>query len=113
MEELEQLKAENAKLKTRLRTYEEVPTPSSDNEKTIVVDECLIDVIKTMNGIVKEERAKMEKYREDDHKHYQESVDELHSHYKEQMDTIQDEAKKQIKDIEGQYKSVFEERMNE
>ena len=33
------------------RTYEdEVPTPSSENEKTIVVDECLIDVIKTMNG---------------------------------------------------------------
>lgn len=29
------------------------------------------------------------------------------------MDTIQDEAKKQIKDIEGQYKTVFEERMNE
>lgn len=29
------------------------------------------------------------------------------------MDTIQEEAKKQIKDIEGQYKTVFEERMNE
>jgi len=54
------------------------PKPESDNEKTIVVDECLIDVIKTMNGIIKDERAKIEKFRESDHKHYQESVDELH-----------------------------------
>ena len=38
----------------------------------------LKDVIKTMNGIIKDERAKIEKFRESDHKHYQESVDELH-----------------------------------
>ena len=50
-----------------------------------------------MNAIVKVERAKIEKFRECDHQHYQESVDELHTHYKEQMDNIQDEAKKQIK----------------
>ena len=50
-----------------------------------------------MNAIVKAERAKIEKFRERDHQHYQESVDELHTHYKEQMDNIQDEAKKQIK----------------
>ena len=31
-----------------------------------------------MNGIIKDERAKIEKFRESDHKHYQESVDELH-----------------------------------
>ena len=46
-----------------------------------------------MNAIVKAERAKIEKFRERDHQHYQESVDELHTHYKEQMDNIQDEAK--------------------
>lgn len=43
-----------------------------------MVDECLIDVIKSMNTIIKDERAKIEKFRESDHKHYQESVDELH-----------------------------------
>ena len=31
-----------------------------------------------MNTIIKDERAKIEKYREADHKHYQDSVDELH-----------------------------------
>lgn len=66
-----------------------------------------------MNAIVKAERAKIEKFRERDHQHYQESVDELHTHYKEQMDNIQDEAKKQIKDIEGKYMEAFEDRMSE
>ena len=77
-----------------------------------------------MNIIVKQERAKVEAYREKDHKHYQvitfglsqnkfnffgkESVDELHTHYKEQMDTIQEEAKKQIKDIEARVRHSSE-----
>jgi len=66
-------------LKQKISFYEtDEPKPESNNEKTIVVDECLIDVIKSMNTIIKDERAKIEKFRESDHKHYQESVDELH-----------------------------------
>merc|ERR1711868_48984 len=113
MDELEKLKAENAKLKQEISFIQDKEDKTQEGEKTITVDECLIDIIKDMNAIVKAERAKIEKFRERDHQHYQESVDELHTHYKEQMDNIQDEAKKQIKDIEGKYMEAFEDRMSE
>ena len=116
-------------------------TQLDEGDKSITVDECLIDIIKGNQRVIETVVIKSfrnEHYREtrtcqsgsvpwerpqalsgNNSQMWQtttqskESVDELHTHYKEQMDTIQEEAKKQIKDIEGKYMDAFEERMTD
>ena len=62
------------------------PNPGTD--KLSVIARLSLIKWKDMNTIIKSERAKIEKFRERDHQHYQESVDELHTHYKDWTDII-------------------------